>query len=73
MQNGTNLYGDGAMAHCLSIGAKLLFAPIQRLYVFASPEFAIGVKKDDTFQRIADNSDIAAGGFQVTLGAIFNF
>ena len=73
VQNGTNLYGDGAMAHCLSIGAKLLFAPIQRLYVFASPEFAIGVKKDDTFQRIADNSDIAAGGFQVTLGAIFNF
>lgn len=73
VQDGTNLYGDGAMAHCLSIGAKLLFAPIQRLYVFASPEFAIGVKKDDTFQRIADNSDIAAGGFQVTLGAIFNF
>ncbi len=73
VQNGTNLYGDGAKAHCISIGAKLLFAPIQRLYIFATPEFSVAAKKDDNFKRIADNSDISAGGFQMTLGAIFNF
>lgn len=73
VENGTNLYGDGAMAHCVSVGAKLLYAPIQRVYIFATPELSVAVKKDDTFKRIADNSDISAGGFQVTIGAIFNF
>ena len=61
------------MAHCLSVGAKLLYAPVERFYLFASPSFSAGVSKDDSFTRIADNSDISAGGFQMTLGAIFNF
>jgi hypothetical protein len=73
VENGTNLYGDGAIANCLSVGAKLLFAPMERLYVFANPAYSIGVSKDDNFERIADVSDISAGGFMLTLGAIFNF
>lgn len=73
VKTGTNLYGDGAAANCLSIGAKLLFAPIQRLYVFATPEFSFAVSKDNNFKRLSDNSDISAGGFMMTLGAIFNF
>ena len=73
VSNGTNSYGDGAVAHCLSVGAKLLYAPVERFYLFASPSFSAGVSKDDSFTRIADNSDISAGGFQMTLGAIFNF
>lgn len=71
--NGTNSYGDGAAANCLSIGAKLMWAPMERIYVFANPELSLGLSKDDTFTRISDNSDISAGGFMVTLGAIFNF
>jgi hypothetical protein len=70
---GTNNYGDGAIANCLSLGAKLLWAPIERVYIFANPAYSIAVNKDDNFKRIADNSDISAGGFMVTLGAIFNF
>ncbi len=73
VQNGTNLYGDGSIANCLSLGAKLLYAPLERVYVFAAPAYSIGVSKDDNFERIADNSDISAGGFMMTLGAIFNF
>ena len=70
---GTNSYGDGAIANCLSVGAKLLWAPIERVYVFANPAYSIALNKDDNFKRIADNSDISAGGFMVTIGAIFNF
>ncbi len=73
VSNGTNAYGDGATANCVSVGAKLLFAPIERVYIFANPAFSIGVSKDDNFTRVSDNSDISAGGFQMTLGAIFNF
>ena len=71
--DGTNLYGDGASASCVSVGAKLLFAPIERFYVFAAPELSIGVSKDDNFKRIADSSNISAGGFMISIGAIFNF
>lgn len=73
VKDGTNLYGDGASANCLSLGAKLLWAPIQRLYVFANPAFSIGMSKDDNFKKIEDNSDIKAGGFMMSIGAIFNF
>ena len=71
--DGTNLYGDGASASCVSVGAKLLFAPLERFSVFAAPELSIGVSKDDNFKRIADASNISAGGFMISIGAIFNF
>ena len=71
--DGTNSYGDGAIANCVSVGAKLLFAPMERIYLFANPAYSIGISKDKNFERIADNSDISAGGFMVTIGAIFNF
>ena len=73
VQDGTNTYGDGAAANCVSIGAKLLFAPIERFYAFINPAFSVAASKDDNFTRLADNSDISAGGFMMTLGAIFNF
>ena len=73
VSDGTNTYGDGASANCISLGAKLLWAPIERVYVFANPAFSIGMSKDDNFTRLVDNSDITAGGFMVTVGAIFNF
>ena len=73
VEKGTNVYGDGATANCVSIGAKLVFAPIERFYAFFNPAFSVAVSKDDNFTRIVDNSDISAGGFMATLGVIFNF
>ena len=73
VKDGTNTYGDGAAANCISVGAKLLWAPLERFYVFANPAFSVGASKDDNFTRLADNSDISAGGFMMTVGAIFNF
>ena len=71
--NGTNAYGDGATAYCASVGAKLVFAPIERVYAFVNPAFSVAVSKDDNFKKISDVSDIKAGGFIISLGAIFNF
>ena len=73
VKDGTNTYGDEASANCISLGAKLLYAPIQNLYFFATPAFSIGMSKDSNFEHIVDNSDITAGGFMMTIGAIFNF
>jgi hypothetical protein len=73
LESGTNLYADGASATCVSIGAKLMFAPFERFYAFFNPAFSVAVSKDNNFTRIVDNSNITAGGFMVTLGAIFNF
>ena len=73
VDKGTNSYGDGATANCISIGAKLLWAPIERFYAFFNPALSVAVSKDDNFTRIADNSNISAGGFMISIGAIFNF
>jgi hypothetical protein len=73
VDKGTNAYGDGATANCISVGAKLVFAPMERFYAFFNPAFSVAVSKDNNFTRIVDNSNITAGGFMVTLGAIFNF
>jgi len=73
VEQGTNTYGDGATATCISLGAKLLFAPVERFYAFVNPAFSMAAKKDDNFTKIADASDIKAGGFMMTMGVIFNF
>ncbi len=73
VQRGATAYGDGAYANCLSIGAKVLFAPIERFYLFMNPAYSIAASKDDNFKNIEDASDIKAGGFMMTLGAIMNF
>ena len=73
VDKGTNSYGDGATANCVSIGAKLMFAPIERFYAFINPAYSVAVSKDNNYTKIADNSNISAGGFMMTLGAIFNF
>lgn len=71
--NGTILYGDKASANCISVGAKFMYAPVQRFYLFAAPELSLGMSKDNNFQKISDASNITAGGFMITLGAILNF
>lgn len=73
LQNGTNLYADGASATCVSIGVKMLYAPIQHFYLFVAPEYDIAVQKDDNFQRLVDAGSVTAGGFQALIGLIVNF
>ena len=73
VESGTNLYADGASATCASVGAKILYAPVQNFYLFAAPEFNIAVQKDANFQKLADVGNITAGGFAANIGLIVNF
>lgn len=73
VSEGTILYGDGASASTLSLGAKFIYAPLQHVYLFAAPEYAIKMNQDENYKQMMDNSEITTGGFMVTVGAIFNF
>jgi hypothetical protein len=50
VDKGTNSYGDGANATCISVGAKLLFAPVERFYAFINPAYSVAVSKDNNFK-----------------------
>lgn len=72
-ERGSSDYGDKATANCVSFGAKLVYAPIERFYGFVNPAYSVAVSKDENFKRVSDASDINAGGFMLTAGVIFNF
>ena len=67
LKKGTNKYGDGASQKAITIGAKLLFVPVQHVYLFAQPEIGIGLSADNAFTQIAK----AAGFSTTSLGATF--
>jgi hypothetical protein len=73
VSDGTNLYGDKASATCVSAGAKFVYAPLRHFQFFITPEYSIGLEKDEEFKRIDAASDIAAGGFMITAGAQLSF
>lgn len=74
LQKGTKVYADGATAHCVTLGVKLLLVPMQHVYIFAAPEFDVAVKKDPNFDNMAQNySSISAGGFVAHLGVLVSF
>jgi len=70
---GTTKYADGAKATSLTLGAKILGVPAHRVYVFLTPELAIPISKDDTFDKAAKAGNFSAGGFSVSLGVLLNF
>jgi hypothetical protein len=70
---GTTKYADGAKATSLTFGAKILGVPAHRVYVFLTPELALPISKDDTFNKAAKAGDFSAGGFSVSLGVLLNF
>ena len=70
---GTTKYADGAKATSLTLGAKILGVPAHRVYVFLTPELAIPLSKDDTFDKAAKAGNFSAGGFSVSLGVLLNF
>lgn len=73
LTRGTRMYADGCYAHCATIGLKLLLVPMQHVYLFAAPEYAIALKKDANYDRLIQTSDITAGGFTAHLGILVNF
>ena len=73
VESGTVAYGDNATATCITLGVKLLLVPFQHCYLFAAPEFDIANKKGGDFERIAEATNISAGGFIANFGLLINF
>lgn len=72
-QKGNTVYGDGATAHSLTIGAKLIFVPMQHVCLFVAPEYMLGISKDDYFTKISNATNVSANGFAVHGGLLVNF
>ena len=66
------VYADGAKAMNLTLGAKLIGVPSQFVYLFLTPEYAVPVSKDATFEKAADAAGFAAGGLSISAGIIIN-
>lgn len=71
-KDGSSKFADGAQAQCLTLGAKILAVPAHRIYLFLTPEYAIPLSKDDTFDRVSTATDFSAGGLSVSVGVLFN-
>lgn len=66
-------YGDGSSSGCLSVGAKVQFAPVQHFILFVAPEYAVKTKCDEQFAAIARNTDVRKDGFILHAGLLYNF
>ena len=71
--DGNEKLGDGASSFCMSLGAKLMVAPIQHGYVFLSPEYYLPLSKDEAYESISKTADLSASGFALHLGVLVNF
>jgi hypothetical protein len=72
-KKGNKMFGDGATQQALTIGAKLLFVPTQHVYLFATPELGIGLKADETFDKIAEAAGFSKTSIGVQAGLILAF
>lgn len=66
-------WGNGAMCHNLSIGARLVVNPLPMFGVFVNPEYAVPVKVNDLYDSINTFGGPVKGGFYVSAGIEFNF
>ena len=70
---GNTTYGNGASSNSLSIGAKLVLAPMQNIHLFVAPEYMFTLSKDNLFTTIANNTNVTSDGFAVHVGLLANF
>lgn len=69
---GTGKYADGAKASSFTLGAKILAVPAHRVYLFLTPEYAVELSKDETFNKAAQAANFNVGGFSVSAGVLVN-
>lgn len=70
---GSEEWGKGAMCHNLSIGARVVFNPLQEFGIFVNPEYAVPVMVNDLYKDINNFGGPAKGGFHISAGIEFNF
>lgn len=66
-------YGSKAVCGNLTIGVRFNLAPVNHFCFFLNPEYAIPMKKSDTFAKIADVGGFSEGGFYGNAGILINF
>lgn len=66
------IHGNGAMCHCMSVGARLVFKPIPYFGIFIVPEYAVPVMVNQLYRDIADAAGLSKGGFYATIGVTFS-
>ena len=70
---GDGIRGDKTWCGNVTVGARFSFMPMQHLAVFATPEYAIPVMKNNTYDKIAPIAGISKGGFYAHVGLSVNF
>lgn len=71
--SGSKSYANGAMANYVTIGAKVIYAPIQHGYLFVAPEYDIAFKKDQSYNAAAAKAGFQVSGFVLHAGILVNF
>ena len=71
--DGSSNYADGMMANYVTLGAKVLFVPMQHCYLFAAPEYDIAMSNDGDFKAAVDKAGFDVSGFLLNVGVLINF
>jgi len=70
--SGSKSYADGAKANCITLSAKIIYAPIQHCYLFVAPEYDIAFKKDASYNASAAKAGFSVSGFLLSAGILVN-
>lgn len=70
---GSSAYADGTVANYLTIGAKVIYAPIKHFYLFVAPEYDIVMSKDENYDLAMQKAGQEVSGFLLNAGILINF
>jgi hypothetical protein len=71
--DGSEAYADGATANYVTIGAKVIYAPLKHFYLFIAPEYDIDLSKDAKYESAMKKAGLEVGGFLMNAGILINF
>lgn len=66
--NGERKPGNGFSIHCLTVGARFTYYPVQRVGIFINPEYAIPMAKKGDVEELFKLGSIPQGGFMANIG-----
>ena len=70
---GSTTYADGAVANYVTIGAKVIYAPLKHFYLFLAPEYDIVMSKDENYNLAMQKAGYDVSGFLLHAGILVNF
>lgn len=70
---GSTTYADGAVANYVTIGAKVIYAPLKHFYLFLAPEYDIVMSKHENYNLAMQKAGYDVSGFLLHAGILVNF